>query len=681
MTQHEDYCAELNRQLVEIQKSYHSLKESFEHEVADRKRAEEESHQHEKRFHLLLDYSSDILVFLDKDGNQRYISPSAASITGFSIAELKTSFINVIYPDDVEKVKNAFEELIRNPDSILRGEYRHLHKNGGFRYFEAIGRNYLHDNELQGLVINIRDITDRKLADLALREKELNYHLLADNMTDTVWLIDMNLKVEYVSPSVVRIRGYSLSELQQLSLDQILTPASYKLVMEVFAEVMPKILSDPSFSPIQTMELEFCGKDGKIHTLETRLSVIRDENGKPTNILGIDRDISERKIIEKELIIAKEKAEESDRLKSAFLANMSHEIRTPMNGILGFAQLLKEPKLTGQEQQEYIYMIEKSGKRMVNIINDIVDISKIESGLVELSLSETNIGEQIRYIHDFFTPEAIKKGLKFSTKTSLLVEESIIFTDSEKLNAILINLVINALKFTQKGAIELGVERKDNNLEFFVKDSGMGVPDQQKEIIFQRFRQANDLRNRFKEGSGLGLAISKAYVEMLGGKIRVESKPGEGSIFVFTIPFNQGSVVVPELIDSSPDIITDSQTKNLKILIAEDDEESQNLIKIVLEKFGKEFLVAQTGVEAVEICNNNPDINLILMDVRMPGMDGYTATRKIRKINKDMVIIAQTAYGLSGDREKAIKAGCSDYIAKPIIIEDLKALIQKHFPG
>jgi len=681
MIQQEDYCAELNRQLEELQKSYHSLKESFELVQADCKRVEEEYHQHEKRFHLLLDYSSDILVFLDREGNQRYISPSAAAITGFPISELQTSFINVVHPDDVDRVKRAFEELIRNPDSILKGEYRHLHKNGGFRYFEAIGRNYLHDNELQGLVINIRDITDRKLADLALREKELNYHLLADNMTDTVWLMDMSLKFVYISPSVVKVRGYTLTELQQLSLDRILTPASYKLVMEAIPEVIPKILADPSFSPVQTMELEFSGKDGKIHTLETRLSVIRDENGKPTNILGIDRDISERKIIETELIIAKEKAEESDRLKSAFLANMSHEIRTPMNGILGFAQLLKAPKLTGQEQQEYIYMIEKSGKRMVNIINEIVDISKIESGIVELSLSEINICEQIAYIQNFFTPEAAKKGLRLSTKVSLLVKESIVVTDGEKLNAILINLLINALKFTQKGEIEIGVERKGNVLEFFVKDSGIGVPDQQKEIIFQRFRQANDLRSRYNEGAGLGLAISKAYVEMLGGKIRIESKTGEGSIFIFTIPFKQGIVVDPEIKDSSSEIITDSQTKNLKILIVEDDEESQNLIKIVLEKFGKEFLVAQTGIEAVEICNNNPDINLILMDVRMPGMDGYTATRKIRKINKDMVIIAQTAYGLSGDREKATQAGCSDYIAKPIIIEDLKAIIQKHFPG
>jgi len=247
-----------------------------------------------------------------------------------------------------------------------------------------------------------------------------------------------------------------------------------------------------------------------------------------------------------ELIIAKEKAEESDRLKSAFLANMSHEIRTPMNGILGFAELLKEPNLTGKEQQEYIKIIEKSGARMLNIINDIVDISKIESGLMEVSIKESNINEQIEYIYIFFRPEVEGKGMQLSYRNGLVSSESIIKTDREKLFAILTNLVKNAIKYTNKGSIEFGYDHVETHgprnigagsasLQFYVKDTGIGIPKDRQEAIFERFIQA-DISDKYAyQGAGLGLSISKAYVEMLGGRIWVESEEGKGSTFYFTL--------------------------------------------------------------------------------------------------------------------------------------------------
>jgi light-regulated signal transduction histidine kinase (bacteriophytochrome) len=391
------------------------------------------------------------------------------------------------------------------------------------------------------------------------------------------------------------------------------------------------------------------------------------------------RNITERKQFEMELIIAKERAEESDRLKSVFLANMSHEIRTPMNGILGFAELLKEPHLTDGEQQQYISIIEKSGKRMLNIIGDIVSISKIESGQMETIISETNINEQIEYIYTFFNPEAEKKGLQLLIKNTLPSKESIIKTDYEKLYAILTSLVGNAIKFTQTGSIELGVEKKGNYLEFFVKDSGEGIRHEVKTVIFERFRQDIDFKSRFNEGAGLGLSISKAYVEMLGGKIWLESEIGKGSTFYFTLPYIAESEanVVSKVVPSG--IGADKQVNKLKILIAEDDETSESFLSIVLKVYCREILKAGTGDEAVEACRNNPDIDLVLMDVRMPKMNGYEATHQIRQFNKNVVIIAQTAYGLAGDREKAIEAGCNDYISKPFNKAILTALIQKHF--
>ena len=384
-----------------------------------------------------------------------------------------------------------------------------------------------------------------------------------------------------------------------------------------------------------------------------------------------------------ELILAKEMAEENNRLKSAFLANMSHEIRTPMNGILGFAGLLLDPHLTGDEQQSYIHIIEKSGIRMLNIINDIVSISKVESGQTEICITETDINEKIEYISTFFKPEVEGKGMNIFFKTPLSGKEAIIKTDKEKIYAILSNLVKNAIKFTNTGTIELGYERKENYLEFYVKDTGIGVSQVQKEFIFERFRQGSESLTRNYEGAGLGLSISKAYVEMLGGKIWVDSEVGKGSIFYFTIPYNYE----PEEKDLLENVISvedsynqiDPEVSGLKILIAEDEETSEILIKKLVERCGKEVLIARTGVEAVEICRNNPDLDLLLMDIKMPYMVGYEATRQIRQFNKVVIIFAQTAFALSGDREYAIEAGCNDYISKPYGQYLLFTLMKKYF--
>jgi PAS domain S-box-containing protein len=389
-------------------------------------------------------------------------------------------------------------------------------------------------------------------------------------------------------------------------------------------------------------------------------------------------DVSIQKEMQLKLLKAKEQAEESDRLKSAFLANMSHEIRTPMNGILGFADLLKEPDLTGEQQQEYIRIIEKSGNRMLNIINEIIDISKIEAGLMKLNIKESYVNRQIEDLYSFFKPEAEAKGIKLSFRNNLPTNKAILKTDYEKVNAIFTNLVKNAIKYTNEGSIEIGYDKTDNYLEFYVKDTGIGIPKDRQEAIFERFIQADVSDKLAQQGAGLGLSITKAYVEMLGGKIWVISDEELGSKFYFTLPYN--SELVKETADqklaATPKI---DSIRNLKILIVEDDEVSELLVEIAVKTFGREFINVRTGVEAVEACRNNPDIDLILMDIRLPNMGGYDATRQIRQFNKEVVIIAQTAYGLTGDRESAIEAGCNDYISKPINKAELLLLIQKFF--
>ena len=419
-----------------------------------------------------------------------------------------------------------------------------------------------------------------------------------------------------------------------------------------------------------------------------------------------------RKKNQDQLIAAKEKAEESDRLKSSFLANMSHEIRTPMNGILGFASLLKEQKLTGDEQKEYISIIEKSGARMLNVINDIVDISKIESGLMEVSVFPTNINEQIEYLYTFFKPEVESKGMLLFINTPLPEKDSIIITDREKVYAILANLVKNAIKYTEEGSIEFGYipkyppagkagtlagkrlqgEAGANpganpgsefaELEFYVKDTGIGIPEDRQQAVFDRFVQADIGDKRAFQGAGLGLSITKAYVEMLGGSIWVVSELGKGSTFYFTLPYYTGDKEKNEAKNIVSADGTGNQTipPNLgfKILIVEDDEISERLLRTAIRMISKEILRARTGVEAIETCRKNPDIDLVLMDIKMPEMNGYEATKLIRQFNKEVVIIAQSAFALVGDREKALEAGCNDYIPKPIKKEVLLGKLKKY---
>jgi signal transduction histidine kinase/ActR/RegA family two-component response regulator len=413
----------------------------------------------------------------------------------------------------------------------------------------------------------------------------------------------------------------------------------------------------------------------KLNDLFSQEKMVEINNKLQDSNENLERVVEERT---NGILSALEKAKESDRLKSAFLANMSHEIRTPMNGILGFTQLLKEPNLTSDEQQDFIRTIEICGERMQNTLNDIIDFSKIESGLTKVANKESNINEQIEFIYKFFKPEVESKGMQFFFKNGLPSKEAIIKTDNEKVNAILTNLVKNAIKFTNEGSIEFGYEKKGEYLEFFVKDTGVGIPQKQQQIIFERFRQGSESFDRMYEGSGLGLSISKSYVEMLGGKIWVESEERKGSIFYFTIPY----IAVPEEKTTIENAVSaedkEVQLKKLKILVAEDDEISYSLLAKTLQKLSKEVIQAKTGLEAVMACRKNPDIELVLMDIKMPDMDGLEATRQIRQFNKDVIIIVQTAYVISIDREKALEAGCNDYISKPINLTLLNELIKKH---
>ena len=385
--------------------------------------------------------------------------------------------------------------------------------------------------------------------------------------------------------------------------------------------------------------------------------------------------IIERNKMIADLVAAKDRAEESDRLKSAFLANMSHEIRTPMNGILGFAELLKEPKLSGEEQQMFIEIIEKSGERMLGIINDLINISKIESGQMEVHISETNLNDQLDFLYNFFKLEAKQKGLKLILIHPLSNDESKLTTDKEKLYAILTNLIKNAIKFTKSGSIEFGYKAAENEFIFYVKDTGIGVPENKQKTIFERFVQANSGMSSVYEGAGLGLAISKAYVEMLGGKIWIESKTGTGTCFYFTIP---RTVNVETTHDNTTEKTLPPEREETKItvLVAEDDEISLIYLNHILKSCNVDILVAKSGGEAVEMSRKFQQIALVLMDINLPVIDGYMAAQIIKNERPELPIIAQTAFALDEDKERYSDT-FDEYITKPVKADELKQKMKK----
>jgi PAS domain S-box-containing protein len=603
-------------------------------------------------------------------------------------------WVSIIHPEWQQIMKDYFlNEVVGNRINFNK-EYKIIRKSDQVeRWVHGLGSlKYNDENQPIILVGAIQDITWRKKAEEEIilakeraEENERKYRLSETELKRAQSIAHLgnwqwSLSEDKVTWSDEMYQIFGIS--RETFTGRLGNAIKNAIHPDDLHLVLPKNASE--FAARKPVEYRIILPDKSIrHIWAEAGETVFDEQGNPVFLTGIAQDITDRKLIEQDLIVSKERAEEGDRLKTAFLANMSHEIRTPMNGILGFASLLKEQKLTGEEQQEYIAIIEKSGVRMLNIINDIVDISKIESGQMNVYISKTNINEQIGFTYNFFRYEAEQKGLQLLFTKSLPASEAIILTDREKVYAILTNLVKNAIKFTPTGVIEFGYHLSNAVLTFYVKDTGIGIPADRQQAVFDRFIQADIGDKRAFQGAGLGLSISKAYVQMLGGKIWVESEEGKGSTFYFTLPYECES----QKYDSVNEMIYGEQAKNeinpdgsgLKILIAEDDDISAKLVALEVKRYEKEILKVSTGVEAVKACRINPDIDLVLMDIKMPEMDGHEATRMIRQFNKEVVIIAQTAYALIGDREKALESGCNDYIAKPFDRVILTTMFEKYF--
>jgi len=543
------------------------------------------------------------------------------------------------------------------------GAADYLMKGNLIRLVPAIERE-LKDAELRRL---------HKRAEEALEESELRFRVLAESAPVGIFRTDVQGSTTYVNPR--------WCEISQLSSEEALGNGWLKAVHPDDMHIVAFNWQQTTMaSASSNAEYRFVHPDGSIVWVIGQAVPQSDENGQIMGYIGTITDITEHKIMEAELIASKEKAEESDRLKTAFLHNISHEIRTPLNSIIGFSRLITEPDSTPEECDKYADIINKSSENLLLIITDIIQIATIEAGQVKFHENEINVNSVCTQLHNQFSSTAKKQNIALIYSPAFTDDDAHIITDAAKLAQVLSNLIGNALKFTKQGTITFGYQVKGNNLEFFVKDTGIGIAPEMHEEIFKGFRQVESSATRKFGGSGLGLAISKANIELLNGQIWVESEIGKGAKFCFTIPYKPSRPVKTiKTKNITMEQSKDQLRKDLKILITEDEEAVDLYLSVILKNIGRVILHANNGFDAVEICLVNNDIDLILMDIKMPEMNGYEATREIRKFNREVIIIAQTAYALEGDREKAIDAGCNDYISKPINKDLLMDMLRKYF--
>lgn len=669
--------------------------------ITKRKKAEQEL----TKLSTAIKQSPAIMAIADPKGDLEYVNPKFTEITGYSMEEALGKNPRILKSG--EHPKEMYKALWQTITSgkTWRGQFHNKKKNGEL-FWESATISPIHDH--QGKIINYikvaEDITEHK------RKEEIQkiIYNLSNAVVTPISLHDFAKVVQEELTRIVDTKNFYIALYDKKSDSFSLTlhldekdkftafPAGKTLTAYVLKTKKPLLATKEICDKLaQSGEIELVGAKSKAWLgvpllLDEKaigvMAVQSYENEHAFNRSDIEileiisRQLSisiNRKKQEEELKTALEKAQESDRLKTAFLANMSHEIRTPMNGILGFTSLLNNPALGEAERQKYTSIIATSGERLLNTVNDLIDISKIEAGQIKVSEGEVSINKLLAEEYQFFSLEANAKGLSLVSIPTLNEVESIIITDKAKLHGILSNLIKNAIKFSPKGSVTFGYYLKNRFIEFFIKDTGVGIPKNRQQAVFNRFEQADvgTGYSRKFEGSGLGLAIAKAYVEMLGGKIGLTSEVGKGTTFYFTIPYNtkqvQGAQSTPQ---QEKPLQIEVANKHLDLLIVEDDETSTMFLKTVLRNKFQKIHIANSGREAIKIFKNHPEIAIILMDIRMTDMNGLEATREIRKFNKEVPIIAQTAFALVGDRKKVIDAGCTDYITKPI---DRKKLLEK----
>lgn len=615
-------------------------------------------------FYTILDLAPDAFLWGNSAGNLIAVNNKAVELTGYSKDELLSMNISDLFHAKDLNFNPLRYDLLKS-GKTLKNEREIITKSGKNVQVE-MNSKAMPDGTYQSF---IRDITERKKAEEVIRVSEARLTRAEIASKSGNWELHLDTQIMVASVGATKIYGVDKDHMDFSVVKKVPLP-EYRPMMD---QALKELIEDN-----KPYDIEF-----KIKTVDT--GKIKDIHSiaiydKEKRILfGAIQDITERKKVEKELIKAKEKAEESNKLKTAFLQNLSHEIRTPMNAIIGFSELLKDSFDDKKNLEKYTAIITQRSYDLLDIINDILDIAKIDSGQLSVNMEECNIDSIFVDLTSFFNEYCNRIGknqIKFSLVSDISPPDNIIITDKSKLKQILINLLSNALKFTIKGSVTGGCRiTEKNRLLFYVEDTGIGIPLEKQKQVFERFIQLNQIQAMKVGGNGLGLSIVKGLVNLLGGEIFLESRVGKGSTFSFSIPYK----TIQASHSDKADVLKPA-VKNLlykTVLIVEDDVYNAKYMTELLSGVGMKTLLAERGEEAIGISKIS-QVDVILMDIRLPDMNGYEAVRRIKQFKPGLKIIAQTAYASYNEEQEALLSGCCDYLSKPIRKDILLSTLNKH---
>lgn len=659
-----------SRELFSANEQLTRLNTTLEKEIQDRVNKLE---QNEKRYQNLVESVSDIIYKTDDRGRFTYVNATTERITGYSAMELIGEHFNKIVRDDHRgRVIAFYIDQFRGKSEKTYQEFPIVTKSGREIWIGQHVNFFIDDNDYAEFLASGRDITKIKMAEIALVRSEEKYRGIIENLELGLMEVDEEGYIIKAYPKFCELTGYKSEELVgNLGFDLLLPPESQKFMR---AQIRDRREGDSAVYEIQLMR-----KDGSLVWVMISAAPFYDENNNHIGSLGIHLDITNRKMMEQELIQAKEVAENSVRSKELFMANMSHEIRTPMNAIIGITELVSQTELT-KKQEEYLNIINSSASSLILIINDILDFSKIESGLLELEKVPIDLLEVARKAASSLMLNAKRKGIELSLKLTDDIEKMVL-SDPVRINQVLLNLLSNAVKFTHEGGVTLEIDliketKEDLFVSFKVSDTGIGISKENQKKVFESFVQAEESTTRNYGGTGLGLPISQQLVKLLGGELEVKSTVGKGSTFSFSLLLTKCDSEVQIEPNKGEELSPDLQ--GTKVLIVEDHEINMFMAVTILEQWSCQIDQAGNGMEAIEKVRQNT-YDIILMDVRMPEMNGIEATKYIREDLKIKTpIIALTANAIKGDNEDCFDAGMNDYVSKPFKQEDLLACITKH---
>ena len=685
---------------------------SINFDITERKKAEVALQRSEERYRLLTNNMKDVIWILDtKTLHYSYVSPSIERLRGFTPKEVMAVPMEYSFKPEI---KDHIKELVRSRvqnfkedkesgNKYYTDEVELMCKDGSTVCSEIVSSLYHNmvtgNVEIHGVT---RDMTPRKKAEEALRQSEELFRTSFESTTMGGCLVGTDGKFLNVNETFCRILGYSKDELLTKTFEAI----THAEDQNIGSSFLIRALEGKSHS--SNFEKRYLHKNGNVVVADVSIAFINNTNGEPYFITYI-QDITDRKHTElilkqnetrlkqqneeyerlnaelveanSQLSIAKEKAEEADQLKSAFLANLSHEIRTPMNAIKGFAELLNRPGLSETKRQTFTTIINQRTDNLLNLINDLLDISKIEAGQLVITEKQDDLNHLFVELKELFELQKEfygSKPISFNYCNELTNEQNQIFTDFYRLQQIMINLINNAYKFTKTGHINYGCKLANDSILFYVEDTGIGISKDNQEIIFEPFRQASEANlSREFGGTGLGLSIVKGLLKLMKGRIWLESTPCVGTTIYFTLPYKQAPATsLPDKVEPVTRIY-DWSGKTL--LVVEDDPFNATLIAEIISETHVNFELAINGASALEILRKSPEIELILMDIQLPDINGYALTKEIKTKYPDIVVVAQTAYASEKDRQKAFENNFNDYIEKPINRNKLLHILQKHF--